>query len=320
MIDSQQALTLATTIPEDARNTSVRIAIEGVDAISILSTHGVREGQQTPDVFSLTHTSFSDPQAVQVTSQVVWNFGSLTIGRYAQLPDGYCNVTLRQGEVDTDQWPPSRSTLQFTVQAADRAAGTQINIQHSEPDFLLLRREHPADVDQYLRPVLRELGLESVMAADPMVAWRVFVEDLRPEPAMSDRVRAILPALDSDSFLEQQRAIDQLSALGLPMAIAVAHMDRSKLSAQQNVLLDAALLHFQPTRISGLQRLKNDVDFLLDCLYLDDASLRSAALEQLRKVSGKEIRVDLKGRFAERCKQIDALRQSLHATISSQAP
>jgi len=309
--NDKNAWVLTTNMPP-TRNQPVRLRIEGLEGSNVLSISGSGKSK-TPDSFTFTNTSFSDPRAVQIATSLTLHFGTLSMGRYTVLIDGYHNVTLNQGSIFEDDFRGSqegrdRTGVQFSVQIGDSQGTSQTNIQYIAPDFATLRRQHPKEIDQYLRPLLRQLQMESVLAADPMVAWQVFADDLKPDPATLTIVQALLPALDSDSFQDRDRALQSLQQKGLPIAVAITHLDRSKLSDQQNMLLDTAMAAFQPQRGADLSKWRNDHEFLLDCLYTEDLAIRTAALDALQKKLGRVVKFDVTADFATRSAAVDAMR------------
>ena len=138
--------------------------------------------------------------------------------------------------------------------------------------------------------------------------WQVFADEMKPDEKTIGAVRELLPGLDADSFQERDRALRAIQQIGLPVAIAISHLDRGKLSDQQNTLLDTAMSPFHPQASADLSRLRADSDFLLDCLYTDDLPIRRAALDALEKKLGRELKFDLNADFATRSTAIDALR------------
>jgi hypothetical protein len=291
-----------------AQRTPVRLKIEGLEGVNVL-TMSASSKNKAPDTFTFTNTNFTDPRAVQVATHLTLNYGTLIMGRYAQLLDGYHNVTLNQGNIFEDDFGRAgRTAVQFSVQIGDSQGTSQTNIQYLAPDFATLRRQHPKEIDQYLRPLLRQLQMESVLAADPMIAWQVFAEDLKPDQATLKAVEALLPALDSDSFQDRDRALQALQQKGLAVAIAITHLDRGKLSDQQNMLLDTAMAAFQPQRGADLSKWRSDQDFLLDCLYTEDPAIRTAALDALQKKLARPVKFDVTADFEARRSAIDALR------------
>jgi hypothetical protein len=302
---------LSTNLPPTQRNQPVRLKVDGLEGVNVLTMSGAGKNK-SPDTFSFTNTNFSDSRAVPVTTHLTLNYGTLTMGRYAPLLDGgYHHVTLNQGNIFEDEvgrQAGGRTAVQISVQISDSQGTSQTNIQYIAPDFTSLRRQHPREIDQYLRPVLRQLQMESVLAADPMIAWQVFADDLKPDQQTVTDVQAILPALDSDSFQDRDGALQTLGEKGLPVAVAISHLDRSKLSDQQNMMLDTAMSAFRPQRGADLGKLRNDQDFLLDCLYTEDLAIRTAAHEALQKKLGRVVKFDLEADFATRSAAIDAMR------------
>jgi hypothetical protein len=301
---------VGTSLPAGARNQQTRVNIEGLPGITVVNVGGGRGlGFRPPDSFNLSNHNFSDPAAIQITTIVQLNYGSLTISRTAQTPVGYSSVTLSQGNV-WDEWgqaPRSDQAIVLSVQNSDRNGQGGI-VQYTGADLPALRRQHPKEVTEHLRPLLRQLHLESVLAVDALTAWQAFADELKPDAQVQAEVHELLPALDSDQFQEREAALGKLQGKGKAMALAVAHMDRSGLTDQQNTLLDTAVAPFRPQRASELAKMKNDADFLLDCLYAEDEAVREVALEKLRSKLGREVEFDLKGDFDKRSAMIDAIR------------
>jgi hypothetical protein len=112
--------------------------------------------------------------------------------------------------------------------------------------------------------------------------------------------------------VQREKALVELQKRGLPVAVAISHLDRRTLSDQQNVMLDAVMAPFRP-RGEDLSRLKIDRNFLLDCLYSDDLAIRVAARDclgdQLRE--GFDVNADLEARTAA----IDAIRAGSNVAI-----
>jgi len=302
---------LSSTLTPPQNNRAVRLAVEGLSGVNVL-TMSTTVKNNIPDSFTFANTSFSDPRAIQVTSHVTVN-GSFSLARYAHLLDGYHNVTLNQGNVFDEDWgrpgAGGRAAVKFSVQIGDSQGGNQINMTYTAPDFATLRRQHPREIDLYLRPVLRQFQMESVLAADPMIAWQVFADELKPTGESLKAVNALLPALDSDSFVDRARALESLQRIGLPVAVAIRHLDRTRLSDQQNLLLDAAMAPFTPQRGADVGRLRGDIDFLLDCLYCEDGAIRAAALDALQKKVGRLVKFDINADLPARSAAIDAMRE-----------
>jgi len=302
---------LLTDIQPAAGRNVVKVRIEGRDGWCIVNIQGNARKDQPPLIFSLSITDFSDPDAAQVNINLSYHMGTLAVSRYHQVLNGYRNISFTWGANVVDGSGVMGTGVQLVVNMGDNAAPARLNVQRTAPDLMTLRRNYPRDVNQYLRPLLRELGMESLLAADLATAYHVFAADLKPDPAVQDKLARLLPALDDDSYAKQQDALKQIGQLGLAGAVAIAHLDRSRLSAQQNVLLDAAVAAFVPAQAAP-RAMKSDLDFVLDCLYLTDPTICAAALREFQRMTGRPVDFDLSAQAEQRAAAVDRLRAELH--------
>jgi hypothetical protein len=187
-------------------------------------------------------------------------------------------------------------------------------------DFQTLLREHPAEVEEHVRPLLRAVGQEALFAPDEMVAWQVFAERWKPDPGVLKKVRAILPSLDHPDYRTRENAVRELEALGKPGAAALVGMDRTGFSPERNLLIDRALAPFNRLKPEEAERLRSDAGFLLDCLFSADAEIRAAALERLKKHAGAQIKFDLNAPAPERAAAAAALREKLLPVAATTRP
>jgi hypothetical protein len=178
-----------------------------------------------------------------------------------------------------------------------------------EKSFAQLRKTHHDSVEKWLRPVLRELHQESALAADPAVAWQV----LAPQwPADSKYVAAVSPkikALDDDNFRVRRQTADAIAKLGRGAALVLLKMNRSGLSLEQNLRIDEVIARFKPLSDADAQALGNDPNFLLDCLYGDDATARKLALDRLQAIAHKPIAFEVNASEEVRVNCVNAIRQ-----------
>lgn len=157
------------------------------------------------------------------------------------------------------------------------------------PSFRELRRRNAKAVEEFLRPLFSSVGQEAVFAADPLEAFQVFVERWVPDEPTRRQVEELLPSLGATDHREREQAMVQLAKMGRRGAVALARLDRSKLSAEQNLRIDNILRPYFPLPEPEAEHLRGDPAFLLDCLYSDDVPVRTAAWEQLRGKSGMEV-------------------------------
>ena len=198
--------------------------------------------------------------------------------------------------------------LQLTVTPAG-AATEQLNFQSA--DFFSFLREHPQETARYVRPLLRDLGQEAVFAPEPTIAWQVFGELWKADPMLERRVRELLPLLDVADFHVRDAAQRRLRQLGRDGAAVLMHMDRAKLSPEQNARIDRFLVPYAHLGANEMVRLRSDVGFLLDCLYSDDLPLRRAALERLRAVARPDLQFDVDAGPSARGAAVAVLRRQL---------
>jgi hypothetical protein len=236
---------------------------------------------------------WSDPTNGDVSTMISAINGRLNFSRENELGDRIFSVQLTQdppmppGVVD-DQ-PPVRLLITRSDSSGNQKP---LRLLLSGQDFGDLRLRHGREVDQYLRPIIRDFHQEAaVFAIAPSMAWQVLGASYTPDQKMIDRVNSLLAQLDAEDFHQRDDAMKQLKLLGEPAVIAIGKIDRKKLSPQQSAAIDSFLADF--VRLAPLQasQLADDKSFLLDVLYNDDADLRQLALERLGKIAGRKIDV-----------------------------
>src|SRR5439155_15500094 len=100
--------------------------------------------------------------------------------------------------------------IQLNVYGGDNTGRINVSINLSEPDFATLRRKHPREVDQHLRPLLRELKLQNLFAVEPIMACQVFSQDWRGNPAVAARITTLLPEMEADDYHQREAARQEL--------------------------------------------------------------------------------------------------------------
>jgi hypothetical protein len=258
-----------------------------------------RSGRAAPGFFRLQLSNDRVPSE-RVGWQVSWLDGTLDIQRSAYFT-GQLNYTrlvrlfastAAAADPRAGRGGERRSTgnaVKLIVTEVGNTGRTPLRVYVGSKDFTTLLHEHPQEVEEFLRPMLRELGQEAVFAPEPLVAWQVFADQWSLPEKLSADVSALLPSLDADDAAVRERASKQLADLGRDVAVALMQLDRTKLSAEQNTRIDAVLAaHTRLSPAEATQR-RSDVSFLLDCLYCDDEHFRAAALERLRAVCSRPI-------------------------------
>ncbi len=204
----------------------------------------------------------------------------------------------------------------------DASDGNAKTIELHEPDFITFRRRHVRETEAFLRPILRELGQEAVLAPDAAAAWQVLADDWPESPDVRAKVIAQLPDLGNDDFRRREAAAHSIAATGIAGATSVAHIEREGLSPEQNRQLDAILSLYRPLPDDDAENLHDDVPFLLDCLTCEEPVARSVALRRLQKLTPAAAKVepkDLADDADQRISVIAALREQVSLLPQSPA-
>jgi hypothetical protein len=263
-----------------------------------------------PTLYQLNLTDYTKP--LQITTLSV-NTQQLycSISRSSQFPSGgYRNVSLMQ---QLNPISLGGGSAQLTVNESGKDGGPPLNIEIQAPDLFTLMRLHRYECDHYIRPLCREISQEGIFAPDPLVAWQVFSELWKPDAAISDHVKNLLPALNEDDYRARGKASYELKTLGRNGAAVLIHLDRRTLTPEQNARIDLALAPYVQLPVKEALRLRSDPVFLLDCLYSEDAALRYAALAHLRQITDPALKFDADADPDARSAAIAALRKRLVA-------
>jgi len=298
---------------EQMKNRQFRAEVEGFDGFCTVMVQPINA--QTY-YFTFQHMSYPNLDGMTNLS-VTMQPGLLQIARNYNARTRNFNVTLVQTFGRGQFGQPDG--VHFSVYGSDNTGKVSVSFSVSEEDFASLRREHPREVDQYLRPVLRELKLETLFAVDETMAWQVFADDWPGNTAVAAQVRALLPRLERNSYAQREAARQELRKLGPQGALVIYNMSRDGLSAEQNGQLDAVLSGSSFLSRAEARRLLTDTDFLLDCLYTEDAGIRAAAARHLQETLKRDGPLEMPDDYAARVAKLDALRGEIRAGAGSAA-
>jgi hypothetical protein len=290
----------------------MRVAIDGMHGVGMISINrgDHPEGNTEPLAFSLSFSEFPAPrQMVNVTVSVSPPARALQLSKTVQTSGGpMYQVIFTQQKAQTSGGSAFVQLIIVQTRAAG-AAPDQINLEGA--DFFSFIREHPIEAEQHLRPLFREFGQEAVFAPDPMTAWQVFSDLWQPNPIVAKQVQALLPGLNADDYHTRNAAQIRLQQLGREGAAVLIHLDRSRLTPEQNARIDRALIPFAQLPAREAARLRSDPGFLLDCLYSDNLALREAAVNQLRRTIRPDLPFDVNAPAAARAAAVQTLRTQL---------
>jgi hypothetical protein len=278
-------------------------------ATTVSETAGPALAPVIPAFFQLQFTDCRKPLQIDAVT-VTLQSGTVQINVSSQFPDDrFANVCLTQ-RCDADAVRGAR--MHLTINEGGRSGAAPINLSIEAADFFTLVRQHPAVADTWLRPMFRELKQERVFAPDPLIAWQVFPELWTADPAISRKVKELLPVFEQDDFHARSQALLDLEKLGREGAAVLLRLDRAPLSAEQNARIDLALGPYPTLTEKYARQLRSEVMFLLDCLYSDDLALRRLALEKLRATLSKEtIAFDVGAGPEVRAAAVEVLRKQL---------
>jgi hypothetical protein len=285
-----------------------------------------REGLRVPLLFQLFHLDASDPDAVFCYASVAAMPGHLIIGGDYQLKNGSRSVQFVEERRAGDPRPEANEEGdRLFIKEFDNDDRIVVDLTLRGPDLETLKVRHPREVSRYLRPVLRDLGHESLLAVSPQVAWQVFAPDVQPDPAIRAKVLQLLPELGAQSFRQRQAATQALKDLGDPGALVLMRLDPASMAEEQRARIQELLAAYRTLSSEQIAALRQDGDFLLDCVNSESAELRAAALEALKQKLGRtvELPADARARataIAELRKQLSPLAVQAPATNPSTGP
>ncbi len=307
-----RALTVRTPLATTRASGYVRCKLDGMSQFALVRVLGGSDSEsgQTviPANLQFNLTDYSRPGQIAmltVTAQVTL----LTISRSLQFPNGQVHVQLMEqcGQDGTGQ----SASITLAVNESTPSAGPPVNLSLEADDFFAFIHNYPDESEKYVRPLLREVGQEAVFAPDPMIAWQVFSDSWQAPAETLRKVNFLLPQLDSQDFRQRRAASQSLQSLGRDGAAVLVHLNRSRLSAEQNVRIDRLLAPYAQLPAGEAMGLRSQVGFLLDCLYCDDVLLRRAALKRVREVSERDVAFDVEADSAARAVAVAGLRHSL---------
>jgi hypothetical protein len=292
---------------------SMRVPLEDVHGSAVIAINREDNGAGGGDLNRFT-LSIMDFPAPKISSTINLSESShpddITISRTIQSTGGaYNQIIFTQRKGIQSNGGDGIVQLAISTSRGQNLAPEALNVESR--DFYSFTQEHPDQTEQYVRPLLRDLGQESVFAPDETIAWQVFSELWKPDAKVIQRVHQLLPSLNSDDYRIRNEALVELLQTGRDGAAVLIHLDRATLSPEQNARIDRALTRYAQLPTKEAARLGSDPRFLLDCLYSDDASLRRSAFDRLRSVIRPDLQFDVDALPATRSAAVAALRNQL---------
>jgi len=201
----------------------------GVMAMQVGGKPGRRAANQAgARIFSFVNYELPSPD--ELVTITVQSFGAtLQISRLTRVgANGYRQVSFTQQR--TADGPagaaPGQAPVQLSVvEFGDNGGGAvSRNFVVQSADFRAMLREHGREVDEYVRPLLREIGQQAALAPDGRVAWQVLSDHWQPDPQLTREAEQLLPALNDVDFHARNKARGELEAMGMRGATVLVHL------------------------------------------------------------------------------------------------
>lgn len=195
---------------------------------------------------------------------------------------------------------------------------TSVNVPYTGESLWGLRCAHPAEVERFMRPMFRDFNQEAAaFAVDDKIAWQVLGDTWVAPQKVVDEVHSILNAFNSDDYTAREAAQKQLEDMGEPGALYLLSTSLTDQTPEQQARVEKFLAPYHLLTDAQVTTFRHDVNFLIDCLYSDDADLRKSALDHLSSAIGSPIQFDPGKSVADRIQNVRRLRDKLSATPGS---
>ncbi|HEV7301036.1 MAG TPA: hypothetical protein VGN72_16840 [Tepidisphaeraceae bacterium] len=205
--------------------------------------------------------------------------------------------------------PPVKLYVNLSSTVSDAAP---VKLQLTAGSFVELQQRHAEEVSLYLVPMFALLQQEKLFAPDPTIARQALLGEATADPDLARQVNELIQRLGADAPAARSEAYAALEQLGEPAANIAATVDRTNLSAEQNSLLDTLLAARLGALPQDAQQLARQPIFLLNCLLLDDAKLRTAAFDRLKTLTALPLEFDPQANAATRRAQALKVRTQVH--------
>ncbi len=252
-----------------------------------------RPARAMPDFFLFNWFQFDQPGLVDVGTVVQVLPANVQLSRTTETADGGGMQIQLTEQRYAGAWNDDPG-IRLTV--TDQGGGGRAAVPDqtwTADSFAGLCRLHPDAVSRYLEPILRDLHADAdVLVPDTALAYEVFAPEVSVDAATDAKVRGLVAQLDADDFRVRDDAGAQLRALGPVAAAAVGRIKVEDLSPEQRARTASVLRYFRPVTASDAARLRDDVDFLLNCLNDADPFVVRVALDRLRAVVGHAVAFD----------------------------
>jgi hypothetical protein len=159
---------------------------------------------------------------------------------------------------------------------------------YSAINLLDLRLRQPQVINDYLKPLLEQLGQPDVLTPGATDVYRVF-DDVSPDEQTMAKVQAIVPRLSAVNSLEREAAMEDFRRLGPRAILVLLKLDRSDLMPETQMRIARLLAEQTRRKFDDPKTMREDVAFLADCLDFNDERVRKASTLRIEKLTGWSI-------------------------------
>lgn len=307
----QRGQLVAKTPLEDLKQ-ETRIIVPDMPGLTKLRVFALNVGLDRQEAgFTFQQNDLTGPPPFQSITTISLTAGRLSIARDRQQGDVTTSVQLLQ-EPPAEEPNPESPTIVLYISRHDENGNAQdLSIKRSATSFDDLCIRYADDINQYLRPIFRDLKQESLFAPEPAVAWQVLGSEYTIDPATLEKVNKLVTKLDAESYEDRQAALAGLREIGQPAAIILMRAQRTAMSPEKQSGVDTFLAPFIQLSSDEVKTMRDSTTFLLDALTIDDVELRKLAWERLKTLTGTNVQFDPSGDESQRAPALDQLRASL---------
>jgi hypothetical protein len=321
--DASRAITFTLRHGKLHVDTSISAAGVGYRQVKLNGLPGIARVQV---IARSTVGTADSPQNIRFVYRDLTQPGALLVGT-----EVYSGTDLVQVSQDADLNDGSSTSVQYVQASADGPQSVSLYLQFPaenpgdavKPRHLTgwslsqLCRDYPEEINRHLRPIFRMLHQEpAAFEVEPAVAWQILGSHWTPDRATAAAADDAVARLGADSYQQREDAMRDLHALGQPAAVYLMNRAESRLTPEQSMRLDLFLSVYRPLSEDQAERLASDPEFLLDCLYCSDATLRQLAVDQLAQTMGKPVGLDVNANSASLRAAVLSLRESLEAAAT----
>ena len=187
-------------------------------------------------------------------------------------------------------------------------------VQLVSPSLSRMQAEHPAEVREFLVPLLRRWTDANPLRPGAADVYGVFAELSAPAETTT-HLLALLPGLDAAALTDRDAASAALVKLGRAGVQSALKVDRAALSLEQVDRLDTFIASERRRSVDDPAALRREPTFLIECLEDEDPAVRVTAKKSLEEVVGHAVAFDLQADAGQRSVAAERLRDSLKAEL-----